>query len=166
MITQNCRYRSSNVWQLGHWELLLFKNTQNHNLTPIWTLVTLDHMTVLFENVSLPHALLVPKKSNVLDLVTRNYCFFKTPKITFWPLSDLYWPWITWPFCLKLFPYHMHFLSQRNQMCWILSLGVIAFLKMPKITLWPLSHLYWPWITWPFCLKMFPYHMHFLSHKN
>ena len=91
-------------------------------------------MTVLFENVSLPHALLVPKKSNVLDLVTRNYCFFKTPKITFWPLSDLYWPWITWPFCLKLFPYHMHFLSQRNQMCWILSLGVVTP-KWPLVTL-------------------------------
>ena len=45
-------------------------------LTPKSPLVTLDHMTVLFENVSLPHALLVPKKSSVSDLVNRSYCFF------------------------------------------------------------------------------------------
>ena len=82
--------KKSNVSDLVNRSYCFFKNAHNHALTPKSPLLTLDHMTVLFENVSLPHALLVPQKSNVSDLVIRSYCFLKTPKITFLPLSHHY----------------------------------------------------------------------------
>ena len=82
--------KKSNVSDLVNRSYCFFLNAQNHDLTPKSPLLTLDHMTVLFENVSLPHALLVPQKSNVSDLVIRSYCFLKMPKITFLPLSHHY----------------------------------------------------------------------------
>ena len=82
--------KKSNVSDLVNRSYCFFKNAQNHALTPKSPLLTLAHMTVLFENVSLPHALLVPQKSNVSDLVIRSYCFLKTPQNhVFTPKSPL-----------------------------------------------------------------------------
>ena len=65
--------KKSCVSDLVNRSYCFFKNAQNHALTPKSPLLTLDHihaLTVLFENVSLPHALLVPKKSNVLVILS------------------------------------------------------------------------------------------------
>ena len=39
--------------------------------------------------------------------------FELSPKNRFCPLIDLFKHWITWPFCLKTFPYLIHYLSQN-----------------------------------------------------
>ena len=74
------------------------------------------------------------------DISFLSYC----KKSSFWPLIDLSCHWITWPFCLKKFPYPIHYLSQ-NIKCVLHSILLVLSdihkqhycRKCLKFHLWP-----------------------------
>ena len=79
-----------------------------HFLTHNWPLVTLDHITVIFENVPYLHSQLIPIYQPCwtmsLEVVVKISIIRQ-----FLPLSDLEWPCIIWWFLYKkisLFTYH------------------------------------------------------------
>ena len=71
------------------------------------------------------------------DISFLSYC----KKSSVWPLIDLSCHWITWPFCLKKFPYPIHYLSQNIKCVRPCHWKLLLFEYFAII-----GHI-WPWVT-------------------